>query len=87
MFMGLLISILNASNHTKCFSLSNQKCLTEPTLFNLHPNKYSQELDWLNWIDVLEVVILLNTPNELSSKICIPNKTEDLNLRVFNMLK
>ena len=48
MFMELLISILNASNRTKCFSLSNQKCLTEPTLFNLHPNDYSQELDWLN---------------------------------------
>ena len=25
-FMGLLINIVNASNHTKCLSLSNQKC-------------------------------------------------------------
>ena len=43
MFMGLLVSIINASNHTKCKSLSNQKCMTQPTLINLHPNEYSQE--------------------------------------------
>ena len=27
----------------KCILLSNQKCMTQPTLNNLHPNKYSQE--------------------------------------------
>ena len=27
-----------------------------------------------------------NTMNDLSNKVCIPNKTEDLNLRVFNMI-
>ena len=26
-----------------------------------------------------------NTLNDLSNKVCVPNKTEDLNLRVFNM--
>ena len=26
LFMGLLIKIVNASNHTKCVLLSNQKC-------------------------------------------------------------
>ena len=41
-FFGLLIDIFNASNHTKCLSLSNQKCITQPTLINLHPNEYSQ---------------------------------------------
>ena len=33
------ISIVNASDHTKCVSLSNQKCMTQTTLINLHPNK------------------------------------------------
>ena len=42
MFMELLISIINASNHRKCVFLSNQKCMTQPTLINLHPNEYSQ---------------------------------------------
>ena len=35
---GLLTSLVNASNHTKCLSLSNQKCTTQPTIINLHPN-------------------------------------------------
>ena len=32
MFMGLLIGSINGSNHTKCVSLSNQKCMIQPTL-------------------------------------------------------
>ena len=43
MFMGLLISIVNPSNHTKCVSLSNQKCEIQPAIINLHPNEYSQD--------------------------------------------
>ena len=42
-FMGLWISIINASNHTKCVWLSNQKCMIQPTFINLQLNKYSQE--------------------------------------------
>ena len=43
MFKRLLISIVNAFNHTKCLSLSNQKYMIQPTFINLHPNKYNQE--------------------------------------------
>ena len=44
-FIGLLTSIVvNASSLTKCVSLSNQKCEIQPSLINLHPNEYSQEL-------------------------------------------
>ena len=39
MFIVLLSSITNASNHTKYISLSNQKCMIQPTLINLHPNE------------------------------------------------
>ena len=46
MFIGLLTSILSASNHTKCVSLSNQKCMIQPTLNNLHSNEYSQEFHY-----------------------------------------
>ena len=41
-FIGLLISIVSESNHRKCVSLSNKKCMTQPTLINLHPNECSQ---------------------------------------------
>ena len=36
MFIVLLTNIVNGSNHTKCISLSNQKCLIQPALINLH---------------------------------------------------
>ena len=41
-FIGLLTGLVNGSNHTKRISLSNQKCMTQPTFINLHPNEYSQ---------------------------------------------
>ena len=37
MFIGVLISIVNVSNHTECMSLSSQKCMTQHTLINLYP--------------------------------------------------
>ena len=41
--MGLLTGLVNGPNHTNCVSLSNQKCMIQPTLINLHPNEYNQE--------------------------------------------
>ena len=45
-FMGLLASIDNAYNHRKCVSLSNLKCMTQPTVINLHPNGYCQKFHY-----------------------------------------
>ena len=33
-FTGLLTGLVNGSNHTMCVSLSNQKCMIQPTLIN-----------------------------------------------------
>ena len=41
MFIGLLINIVNVSNHTKQVSLSNQKYMTQSTYVYLDPNEYS----------------------------------------------
>ena len=46
MFIVMLTNIVNASNHTKCVSSSNQKCEIQPTPINLNPNEYSQELHY-----------------------------------------
>ena len=46
MFTVLLASKVNVSKHTKCVSLSNQKCKNQPSLANVHPNEYNQELDY-----------------------------------------
>ena len=34
-FIGLLTGLVNGSNHTKCVSLSNQKCMVQHILINL----------------------------------------------------
>ena len=42
MFIGLLTSIVDASNRTKCLCLNNQRYMTQPTLIKLHPNECIQ---------------------------------------------
>ena len=87
MFPGLLISIVNASSHTKCISLSNQKCMVQPTLINLHPSEYSQEFQYYPFaVKLNRCVGSYNTLNDLSNKVCVPKKTEDLYLSMFNMI-
>ena len=87
MFIVLLASIVNASNHTKCVSLSNQKCKIQPILINLHPNEYNQELHYYPLAVKLDKCIgSCNTLNDLSDTVCVANKTEDLNIHVFNMI-
>ena len=86
-FVGLLTSLVNGSNHTKCISLSNQKCMIHSTLINLHPNEYNHEFHYYPFAVKLDRCVgSCNTLNDLSNKVCIPNKTENLNLSVFNMI-
>ena len=73
-FIGLLTGIVGASNHTKWVSLSNQKCLTQPTLINLHPNAYSQKFHYYPFAVKLDRCVgSCNTVNDLSPKVCVPN--------------
>ena len=46
MFIILLSNIVTGSNHTRCVLLSNQKCMTQPTLIDLHLNEYSQKFHY-----------------------------------------
>ena len=57
--------------------------MTQPTLTNLHPNELTQglryyplavNLDRCDWS--------CNTLNDTSGRICVPKKTEDVNLGV-----
>ena len=75
MFIILLASMVNAFNRTKCVSLSNQKCQTQPFLFKLNPNEYSEELHYYPFtVKLYECLGSCNTLNDLSNRICVPNK-------------
>ena len=49
MFILLLSSTVNSSNHKKYVSFSNQKCEIQPTLINPHPNEYSQTFHYYHF--------------------------------------
>ena len=86
-FIGLLTGLVNGPNYTKQVLLSNQKYMIQPTLIKLHPNEYSQNFYYYPFAIKLDRYVgSCNTLNDLSNKVCIPNKTEDLNLSVFNMI-
>ena len=83
-FIAILIGLFNGSNHRKCVSLSNQKCIIQPTLMNLHPNEYSHEFHYYHFS--VKCIGSCNTLNDLSYKACISNETGDLILSFFNMI-
>ena len=66
--------------------LSNQKCEIQLNLINLQRNEYSQDLHYYPFAVKLDRCGSCNTPNDLSNKVCAPNKTEDLNPSMFNMI-
>ena len=78
-FIGLLNDIESASNHTRCVSISNQKCMNQSTLINLHSSKNSQKFHYHTFAVKLDRCFgSLNTLNGLANKVCVPNKTKDL---------
>ena len=70
MFIRLLTGLVSASNHTKCVSLSNQKCEIQPTFINLHPNEYSQEFHYYPFTVKLDKCVgSCITLNDFSNKL------------------
>ena len=84
-----MTGLVNGSNHTKGVSLSNQNVRFNLPLIQpkLHSNKYSQEFHYYSYaVSIYRCVGNCNTVNGLSNKLYAPNKTEDLNLSVFNKM-
>ena len=68
--------------------MSNKKCKIQPTLINVYPNEYSQEFHYYPFaVKLNRCVWSYNTLNDLSNKVYVPNKTEDLNLSMFNRIR
>ena len=61
--------------------------MIQPTLINSDPNKYNQELHYYPFVvKVDRCVGVNNTLNELSNIVCVPYKTEGLNIHAFNVI-
>ena len=86
MIIGLLsfseFSIINVSSYPTCISLNNNPILTD-----LNPNQYNQGFCYYPFIVNLDRCNgSWNTLDDTTSRICVPNKTEDVNLSVFNLI-
>ena len=55
--------------------------MTQPALINLHPNEYIEGISYYPFPVILDALEVINTLNNLSNRVCVPNKTEDLNLQ------
>ena len=87
-FIRTLASIVNTPGNAKCISLNTQQCMTQPTFINLYPNEYIEGLRYYAFAANLNRGLgICNTLHDLSNKVCVPNKTEDLNMIVFNMIR
>ena len=61
--------------------------MIQPTRTNLYPNEYSQEFHYYPFAVKLDRCAgSFNTLNELSNKVYFPNKIEDVNQGMFNMI-
>ena len=61
--------------------------MIQPILINLYPNEYSQEFHYYPFAVKLDRCVgSCHTLNDLSNKVCVPNKTEDLNINMFNIV-
>ena len=70
-----------------CVSLSNQNCMIQPILINLHPNEYNLGFQYYSFAVKLDRCAgSCNTINDVSNKACVLNKSEELNLSVFSMI-
>ena len=68
----------------KCASMNNQACLVRPTLINSNPDK----LHYYPFIIILDRCDgSFNTVEYPFGRLCVPNKIEDMNLKVFDMIK
>ena len=75
-FTGSLTGLVNRSNHAKCVSLSKEKYVIQLTFINLRANENNQEFHYYPFAAKLDrYAESCNTLNDLSDKVCIPNKT------------
>ena len=80
-------SIVNTTDHVKSLFLNNQQCTTQTTFIDLHPNVCIEGLHYYPFaVNLDRCMESCNTLNNLSNEVSVPNKTEDLNLSVFNTI-
>ena len=79
-FSSSLARVAKVSDQTKCVSLNDETCMVTTTLIDLN----SAELKYYPFLISLDKCN--GSCNVLSSKICVPKETKDINVKVFNVI-
>ena len=81
MFIVLLsFSSSLASNQTNCLFLNDEPYMVRPNFIGLNP----VELKY--YLFMISLTKCSGSCNALSSKICVPKKTKDINVKTCNMI-
>ena len=81
MFCPFIASLsFSSSLAIKCLFLNDEPCIVRPTLIELNP----VELKYYPFLISLNK--FTGSYNDLSPKICVPNKAKDINIKAFNMI-
>ena len=79
-FMVLFSSLARVAKLTKCLFLNDEPCMIRPTIIVMN----TVELKYYPFMISLDKST--GSCNVLSSKICVPKETKDINIKVFNMI-
>ena len=86
-FCGSLSSMVDVSNHTNYISLNNQPCMGRTILTDFNPDEWNQRLHYYPFMVNLDSCNgSCNTLDVTSGRVCVPNKTEEISLNVFDMI-
>ena len=78
LFIALLSFSISLA--TKCLFLNEEPCMARPTLINMNP----VELKYYPFMITLNK--FAESCNVLSTKICVPKETKDINVKAFNVI-
>ena len=77
-FSQSLASVFKVHDHTKCVSLSNQPCIAGPPLIDSNSDKY-----YLFLVKINRYNKSCCSFHDLSNRICVLDKIEDINFFNF----
>ena len=81
---GSLARIAKVCDRAKCISLNNRPCIARSTLIDLNlKERYCYPL----MVSLDRYNTIYNILNDSPSRIRVPNKTEDVNFNVLNMIR
>ena len=80
-FLGLTI-LSNFTNALSCISMKNQECKTRPQIINSNSNPVFYPFS----IKINKCSGNCNNINNPYAKICVPDVTKNLNVKVFNLM-